>query len=271
MNAYSAMRILFLLLLSLSPALGAATSDQARFAKANAAFEAGNFQSAAEAYRALIDDGTRDPDVFFNLGNAEFRLDQPGAAVLAYERALVLDPTHAEARQNLRFLTRKTGRLVDEITAFGRLGQRFSENTVVVVLTGAFWLMILALAARVFLRPSGGGTRATLYLLAAIGFLGSVLAGTVLTAQFLHAPAKERSIVIAEGAKARTAPALSAKEVIALPPGSVLRVLSTRESWSYVALPGDLRGWVEASAIESIALPGGGAAEASADLAARAD
>ncbi len=244
---------LFLILLLLAPVcLRAATDPEARFASANAAYASGDFQVAADTYRALISEGTRDPDVFFNLGNAEFRLDHRGLAALAYERALLLDPTHAESRQNLRFLTRKTGRLVEEPTAFVRFGQRFAENTVVVALSVCAWLFILALAARMFLQPRPGGTRACLYSLAVIGFLGSSVAGTILAAQILHAPPKDRVIVTAEDAKAYTTPALSAKEVISLPPGSVLRVLSSRESWSYVALPGDLRGWVESDAIESL-------------------
>lgn len=259
---------LLLGLLFLAPALRAATPAEASFAQANTAYAAAKFQDAADTYRSLIDDGTRDPDVYFNLGNAEFRLDHRGPAALAYERALVLDPTHAESRQNLNFLTRKTGRLTDESTAFARFGQRYSENTVILALSAAAWLFVLALAARVFLRPSGEGTRAVLWSLAAVGFLGTGLAGTVLAAQVLHAPAKDRAIVITEDAKARTAPALSAKDVITLPPGSVLRVLSTRESWSYVALPGNLRGWVESNAIEAIDAPATQKPDESVDLVA---
>lgn len=243
--------LISLLLLASASLLNAATDADTRFAAANAAFASGDFTKSANEYRTLIADGIRDPAVFFNLGNAEFRLGHQGPAALAYERALVLDPTHAESRQNLRFLTRKTGRLIDEASPFARFGQRFSENMTVLVLSASAWLLVLTLGACILLRPRSA-PRGFLYTLAAFGFLGTALSGTVLAAQLLNAPARDRAVVVADEAKAHTAPALSAKEVIAVPPGSVLRVLSTRESWCYVALPGDLRGWVETKAIEAI-------------------
>ena len=43
-------------------------------------------------------------------------------------------------------------------------------------------------------------------------------------------------------------------DVLALPPGSEIRILSTRGDWTYAALPNDLRGWIPAKHAEQVRL-----------------
>ena len=49
-----------------------------------------------------------------------------------------------------------------------------------------------------------------------------------------------------------TAPAPDAKSVIDLPPGSEVRILRDSGPWRYVEIPGDLRGWIRAEALEPV-------------------
>ena len=50
-------------------------------------------------------------------------------------------------------------------------------------------------------------------------------------------------------------PAISDQsKLMALPPGSAIRILSTRGDWSYAALPNDLRGWIPAQNAERVRL-----------------
>ena len=81
--------------------LSAASSPEARFEEANAAYGAGRFTEAAALYEQVIADGIHDPVVFFNLGNACFSAGQLGPAVVSYERALRLEPGFERARVNL--------------------------------------------------------------------------------------------------------------------------------------------------------------------------
>ena len=65
--------------------------------------------AAAEAFRQSV---TLQPasGALQNLGNAEWQRHRTGAAILAWEQALWLDPFNQSARQNLRF-ARKTAQL----------------------------------------------------------------------------------------------------------------------------------------------------------------
>src|SRR5438477_5520476 len=74
------------------------------FAKANADFAAGNFPAAISGYESLVKDRQWNASLFYDLGNAYFRIGDPGHAILNYERALTLDPNQPEARANLQLV-----------------------------------------------------------------------------------------------------------------------------------------------------------------------
>src|SRR5438874_2883516 len=90
------------LCLALAPAARAETD--AVFAKANADFAAGNFPAAISGYESLVKDHQWNASLFYDLGNAYFRIGDPGHAILNYERALTLDPNQPETRANLQLV-----------------------------------------------------------------------------------------------------------------------------------------------------------------------
>lgn len=57
------------------------------FFKANQAYKGGRFEEAIDGYGQLLDAGYRNGQLYYNLGNAHFRLNQVGRAILNYERA----------------------------------------------------------------------------------------------------------------------------------------------------------------------------------------
>ena len=63
-----------------------------------------------------------------------------------------------------------------------------------------------------------------------------------------------RAIVTGKDVQARLATADTANAVLALPPGSEIKVLSTRGDWIYAALPNNLRGWIPAKNAEQVRL-----------------
>ena len=62
------------------------------------------------------------------------------------------------------------------------------------------------------------------------------------------------AVVTGKDVQARLATADTANAVLALPPGSEIKVLSTRGDWIYAALPNNLRGWIPAKNAEHVRL-----------------
>ncbi len=59
------------------------------------------FRQAERLFEQLVADGARNADLYTNLGNAALQGEHLGRAILAYRRALRLDPDHSRALQNL--------------------------------------------------------------------------------------------------------------------------------------------------------------------------
>ena len=66
-----------------------------------------NYNEALILLNALIADKHIAPEIFFQIGNAQYKKNNIGKSILAYKRALLLNPQFKEARQNLHTL-RKT-------------------------------------------------------------------------------------------------------------------------------------------------------------------
>ena len=89
--------VLFFLLLAVVARAG-------DFEMGNDLFDQGKFSEARQHYENLVEAGLGSANVYYNLGNTDFRLGSAGRAMLDYERALALNPRHPEARENLKFL-----------------------------------------------------------------------------------------------------------------------------------------------------------------------
>src|SRR6478736_4269801 len=94
----------FLLAICVTSSLRAADGADTTFARANADYAAGKYTSAIEGYESLVKNGHWNASVFYDLGNAYFRKNDLGRAILNYERALALDPAQPEARANLQLV-----------------------------------------------------------------------------------------------------------------------------------------------------------------------
>src|ERR1700684_3279079 len=68
------------------------------FDSANKLYEQGKYPAAAAAYDKLLAGGNVSEALYFNLGNAEFKMNQVGRAIASYRQAQRLAPRDAELR-----------------------------------------------------------------------------------------------------------------------------------------------------------------------------
>lgn len=212
------------------------------FAKAGQLYDEGRFEEARQLYREQAVRGPWSANLFYNLGDAEYRTGEMGRAALNFERALALEAGHVEARANLHWLREKTGAKVSALPWWGHVFPGLSESAWVILASVFGWTALLAAA----LPVGGAGSR---WGVAALALGVAIYAGA--GAWLAH---RERAVAVitAKEAVARLAPADRAAPADTLPAGSRVRVLSERGEWVYCALPGERLGWVAASQLERI-------------------
>jgi len=241
--------VIAVVLMPTSSARAEATPDQA-----SAAYEAGDYDRAAKLWFDSAPYEALSADSLYNIGNAAYRLDSPGHAALYYRRALVRDSSHAEARQNLRFLERKLGSVsINRPDYQLQLAKLRLETWQGFVWAGA-WLFVLGLlvfpATRRGSKLRIAGICACLLgpLLASIGGLGWHYYPD--DSQF--APLARQAVIIGEKAALHTDAARTSPEVIDAPMGSLCEVIKRSGRWAYVGFATKTRGWIPVEMIEPV-------------------
>jgi tetratricopeptide (TPR) repeat protein len=220
------------------------------FEKANQAYGEGRFQEAVDGYQSLVQAGRFSANLFYDLGNAQFRLGNFGEAILSYERALALEPRHPESEANLQLARDEARALELRKTPIEKYLDTGTPIQYSIAASVAFWFALFVTARLFFARRRSFGQMA----LIALSLL--VFAGAVFALYTMENGSKGSALAIVTGkeVQARPATAESASSVLALPPGSEIKVLSERGGWIYAALPNDLRGWIPSKAVERVRL-----------------
>ena len=238
------------ILFSVGSALSAFAQADADFAKANNEYAQGHFKEAVNGYEALVRTGQWNANLFYDLGNAYFRAGDFGRAILNYERALALDRHHPEAMANLQIARDESRALELQPSRLERYLQFATANQYCVAAATAFWLGIFGLVALIFARRRS----AALTALSIACFLVCAVALWATYALEHGGKGPALAIVTGNDVQARLATADTANSVLALPPGSEIKILSMRGDWVYAALPNDLRGWIQAKNAEQVRL-----------------
>ncbi len=213
-----------------------------------------NYRRAARFFSAVVEGGVENADLYTNLGNASLLGERHGDAVLAYRRALALDPDHRGARKNLEharellpvWVPRPERASVLDSFFFWHRALSSAERAGFGALMFALGASLLAAAIywrRVWLRNlalvPGVAWAATMVSLT-LGSLGGAAPEAVITAPE----------VIARAADSVNAPTRFARP---LPGGVEVGILERREGWVRIGMADGRDAWVAATSLTPVA------------------
>ena len=220
------------------------------FTNANQEYAQGHFKEAISGYEALVRAGQWSANLFYDLGNAYFRVGDFGHAILNYERALALERHHPEATANLQIARDEAHALELQQSWPERYLQFASPNQYSIAAVIAFWFATFAIVILVFARRRSATLIGTLIFC----LLVSAVATYAVYALERGSNGSSLAIVTGKNVQARLATADTANSVLALPSGSEVKILSTRGDWIYAALPNNLRGWIPTKDAQQVRL-----------------
>jgi hypothetical protein len=214
------------------------------------------FAEAERRFGAAIEAGARNADIETNRGNAALQTQRLGPAVLAYRRALLLDPGHERARQNLAHVRGLLPEWVPRPAPQGLADtfffwQRRVSATRIRIGAAVAFAIGCALVAGAILRPSA---------LARTGAGVAFLAWGALLVSLVFGPAREQQdagVVVLAEVTARAADSVNAPTRFSepLPGGTELRILEDRGGWQRIELHNGRTAWVPSSAIARVPGP----------------
>lgn len=249
------LQILFtLFLLSGGISYALPPNDAAQFEKANIAYREGKFDEASALYDSLATKYPKEAVFHYNLGNALFREDRRGTAILAYERARRHAPRAEDVRVNLKYVRGLLEYRVDDKRPwFVRLGDGFLgyfTDQEMKLFALIFWLLFLGnWAFDLFFNPESnwGRFRKIVLILALVG------AALVVVKEIQQSFFSE-AIVTTKEAQVYYGPSVNDQSAFRLGDGLKVYVVGKREGWNQILTPSGERGWIQSDQIAEINL-----------------
>ena len=219
-------------------------ADPPDFAAAESAYKAGSFEQAAALYEQALAGGWEAPALHFNLGNARFKQDRIGEAVLHYRRAWTLAPRDPDIKANMRFAQQRTEALGPDLTLPAQALTTLTSGEWAGLAITAYWLAAGLWIVQLLRR--GHPVLARLAVVSA-GIGVSALAGLGQWWMLRSSP----EVVLRERQQALFGPIAGEKPHFALPEGSIVRELDRNGDWVLVR-SGTETGWIPARSCDRV-------------------
>ncbi len=215
-----------------------------------------NYYKAIEIYESLIAEKGASPDLYYNLGNAYYKSNQIGLAILNYERCLQLTPHDKDAIYNLELANL---RIKDKLIPVNRLFIiRWWHGWINVLQTHqwiyisiiSIWLSVAGFALfriskKITLRKAGFFMFGICLLLFIIS-ISSTFSKAMYDRNYHYGIIVQPSLVI------KSEPSENSTNLVMLHEGLKLRLLGMQNGWYKIEMPDGNQGWALASGVTGI-------------------
>jgi tetratricopeptide (TPR) repeat protein len=226
------------------------------FEQANQFYRSNDYQKAASLYEQVVKNGYESPYVFFNLGNAYFKLQNIPAAILNYERAHRLAPHDEDISYNLRLANL---RIVDRIEPVPELFIIAWWKSCVNFLSSGGWATVSIIALWCIVAGIAILLMSRLLMLQRIALFTALLAfliaivGFIATYQRLRIERDSQSaILFIASVSVKSAPDEQSTDLFVLHEGVKVEFLDSVGEWRKIRLLDGKVGWLHSSAAQVI-------------------
>lgn len=243
-----------------APRINAEAGNEEIHELAAQAYREQDYKKSIALYEEIVarelEEQRESAQVYYNLGNAYFRDNQLGKAILNYERAYLSDPGDGDIRHNLRFANNRTE---DRITPTSTLflinwftGVRdlFSSNTWATLAVILFVLFIGCVALFLFPRVPWIRKAAFYTGLALLLFTG--VANAFSFSQKRERVQRNSAIVMVGAARANASPDANSNLLFELHEGTKVKIRGSDGNWYEIEIANGSVGWTLKKNVEVI-------------------
>ena len=248
-----------LLLMSVPWTADAAAVDypDSLWAAGTEAYAAGQWKDAADSWQSICDLGIESADLYYNMGNAFFKMDDYAHAILYYERAKRLDPSNKDIEHNLAFANGFIQDKIEVVPEFflsawcRKVCWKLSVDAwAVLFLVFLAAVMACVLTFLLSARPSG---RKTGFYGGIAMLLVAIICFSFAMWQHRDAMKNESAIITRAVSSVKSSPGSeAAKDLFVLHEGTKVRLIDEVGGWRNIELPDGRQGWISGSDIEVI-------------------
>jgi hypothetical protein len=256
MRRIKQLKCIITMLVLLSAITVAAGTGNATIDSANAAYAGSDYEKAAKLYEEVLASGLEAPEVYYNLGNAYYKLNRVGLSILNYERAKKLAPNDEDIKHNLALANQ---RITDKIEPVPQLFIEEWKSGFVNLFSATGWAMTCIVMFIFLLTMLGlyitGNTKGKRQL----GFWAGLAFLVFSTSSFFIARKQHNlmieaqdAIVTSSSVTVKGSPSEKGTKLFVIHEGTKVEIEEIDGTWVEVKIANGNVGWVQASSITFI-------------------
>ena len=232
------------------------SQTEALFEEANSAYQEGNYQEAINTYEQILDEGEVSAELYFNLGNAHYKLNHVAPSIFYYEKALQLDPTDKDIQNNIEFARNMA---IDDIETVEETGMDQWVNELISTFNFSTWAVLSIVFSVLFVvlfllyyfsyRPL---FKRILFAGAMISIVLCVITIVFAFQQEAYIQDNQYAIVFQEEIDVRDEPNLRGDASFELHEGTKAKVLEDYQEWYRIELANGAQGWVNKDGLRKL-------------------
>jgi tetratricopeptide (TPR) repeat protein len=215
---------------------------------ANEYYKNNRYQLAIEEYNKLMLDGFEGTSLYYNLGNAHYRIGKVGYAILYYEKALKLSPNDEDVKHNLALAKLNLEDKVDTLPPFfifnlweGLLAS-FSVTGWTIIVYIVFILFLIVSVAYFFSRNV---TEQRISFFSGAGLAIALVFAIILLVVKMNKEYNVKDGIIVETAVVvKSSPDYSSKDTFQIHEGLKVRIEDNVDDWIKIRLDDGKIGWI---------------------------
>ncbi len=243
--------LLIVCLMVAASGLKAQVIQNQEFAKANFYYNESKYDTALVIYERIIDEGYVSVPLLYNIGNTYFKLRNYPMAILNYEKALKLDPSNDDVKQNLAIANALITDKIEPLPEFfmkkwwKNTGNKLSANgwaTTSMILLGLIMFSLF-----VYFTTRTKGIKKSMFFTSLMLILLFVCTVIFASQKYIYLNQHDEAIVMAPTITVKSSPSSSGVDLFVLHEGTKIEILDKADNWDKIKIADGSVGWMPSS------------------------
>jgi len=237
------MAILFFLF-----SFGVIAQNNTLFQHATESYNEGEYNKAIGFYEQILDNKQHSSELYFNLGNAHYKLGEIGPSIYYYEKALLLKPNDVEIKNNLSYANNMKLDAIDEmpetvlVSFYKTVVNYLSFEQWAYLAVGMIFLFVLGYIVYYFLYNATH--KRISFIASVLGLVLAVISVIMAYFQYNEFQKDNPAIIFSREIAVTSEPNDRSERLFTLHEGTKVNVVEELGNWQKVKIADGQTGWL---------------------------
>ena len=248
--------ILFIALIMGVIGISEAQKNDVLFDQGTSRYAKEQYQQAIDSWKLIEKTGNESAALYYNLGNAYYKLNKVAPSIYYYEKALQLAPNDTDIKTNLGFAQNTRVDAIEELPknfitkTYERLYSIATYETWAKMTVAFVAICVFAFLLYYFVDTSG---KKRLFLVISItAFLLLFISLALAYSTYNNVNKEQPAIIFAESVAIKNEASLGSETSFELHEGTKVNILETKGDWSHIIIANGKEGWIPSETLKTL-------------------